>query len=367
MSAQSYSARSAVASAYAPGRIELLGNHTDYNEGVVLGAALDLGLTVHGSRREDEMIVIRSAEMGEINVTRSELRPCRDKRWANYPLGVVSELLALSVPIGGFSAELTGNLPAGCGLSSSAAVELATALFLLKLFPYQLARMQIARACQRAEHRFAGVQSGLLDQVVSLFGCADHAVFFDCRSEEVSIVPFPKNLALIVADSGKKRELSKGDYNERREQTNAAARALNVRALRDITSAELARRHDLSELLLRRARHVVAENERVWRARELLATGDGAGFGALMNASHESSRINFENSTPELDLLVSIAQQLRGVLGARLTGAGFGGATITLCERSQAETIASELSVRYAEATGIAPRVFVSRFAAGAS
>ncbi|PZR72655.1 MAG: galactokinase, partial [Chthoniobacterales bacterium] len=195
----------------------------------------------------------------------------------------------------------------------------------------------------------------------------DCAVFFDARTEEIRTVPFPAGLALIIAESGKKRELASGEYNVRREQTREAAAALGVRALRDVSSATLAARRDLPELLRRRAAHVVEENERVWRALELLEAGDGAGFGKLMNASHESSRRNFENSTPELDLLVSIAQQLPGVLGARLTGGGFGGATVTLCERAHAAKVAAELSRRYVTKTAITPRVFVCRIANGAA
>jgi galactokinase len=353
-------------SAHAPGRVELLGNHTDYNEGVVLGAAIDRGITVAGGANDGELIRLRSDQFGETEVAISQLRPLNRDRWANYSLGVTRELIGLGAPISGFDAEITGDLPIGAGLSSSAAVELATALFLLKLFPHQIARLDIAKACQRAEHRFAGVESGLLDQVIALFGRANHAVFFDVRSEQIRTVPFPSELALMVAESGKQRELASSEYNLRREQTHAAARALGVRALRDVSSSGLARRQDLPDLLRRRAAHIVEENERVWRAVEFLEKGDGAGFGRLMNASHESSQRNFENSTPELDLLVSIAQQLPGVLGARLTGGGFGGATVILCERERADDLVAELSRRYFEITGIASRVFVCHVSQGA-
>jgi galactokinase len=352
--------------AHAPGRVELLGNHTDYNEGVVLGAAIDRRLTVRGKQREDGMIVIHSDTMGEIQIHHSGLRPLARGHWANYALGVVAELAALSVPIAGFTAEVSGDLLPQSGLSSSAAFTVAIALFLLKLHDHEIGRMEIAKLCQRAEHRYAGVQSGLLDQVTSLFGRADHAVFFDCRSEEVSLLRFPKDLALIIANSGEKRDLTEGGYNQRRDETRAAAGALEVTALRDITVAELAQRRSLPELLRRRAAHVAEENERVWRGRALLEAGNGAALGALMNASHKSSRENFENSTPGLDLLVSVAQELPGVLGARLTGAGFGGGTVTLCKRSCAEAAASELSRRYLAATGIDPRAFIARIDDGA-
>lgn len=353
-------------SAYAPGRVELLGNHTDYNEGVVLGAAIDRGLRVCGSSTADDSISLESEGIGRIDLPLSEVKPLDHQRWANYALGVVSELIALGVSIKGFRAAVTGDLPAGCGLSSSAAFELATALFLLKLFRGEVSPLELAKACQRAEHRFVGVQSGLLDQVTSLFGRAHHVVFFDARTEEVRVIPFPPGLSLIIAESGKKRELAGGDYNNRRLETRAAADALHVPALRDVDSDMLAHNQTLPDLLRRRATHIVEENERVWCALKLLANGDGPGFGALMNASHQSSVKNFENSTPELDLLVSIAQRLPGVLGARLTGGGFGGATVTLCQEHAAKEIAAQLSKRYARKCGIIPRVVISGIANGA-
>jgi galactokinase len=352
-------------SACAPGRVELLGNHTDYNEGVVLGAAINRTICVTGLT-DVRSIRITSAGFGAVEMPATNLRPLRDARWANYIVGVAAELRQLGVPIRGFNAQVRGDLPIGSGLSSSAALELATALLLLKLFPFELPLLEIARACQRAEHRYIGVQSGLLDQVISLFGRAQHAVFFDCRTEEIRTVPFPSSLALIIADSGKQRELASGEYNSRRNETHNAATAFGVRALRDLKSTQINERGDVSDLLRRRARHVVEENERVWLAVELLESGDGRGFGQLMNESHESSRSNFENSTAELDLLVAIARQLHGVLGARLTGAGFGGATVTLCETDRALVVAQQLADRYALRTGTEPQVFVCEIADGA-
>ncbi len=352
-------------SACAPGRVELLGNHTDYNEGVVLGAAINRVLCVSGVRN-DRAIRIMSGGFGEVETDAGNLRPLRDARWANYALGVAAELRQLGVPIRGFNAEVSGDLPIGSGLSSSAALELATALFLLKLFPFELSRLEIARACQRAEHRYVGVQSGLLDQVISLFGCAQHAVFFDCRTEEIRTLPFPSSLALIIAESGTQRELASGEYNLRRTETQTAAAAFGVRALRDLNPAQINAHGNIPDLLRRRARHVVHENDRVWRAVKVLEVGDGRGFGKLMNESHESSRQDFENSTPELDLLVSIAQELPGVLGSRLTGAGFGGATVTLCQKDAAAAVAQQLARYYASQTGTEPQVFACEIADGA-
>jgi galactokinase len=355
------------ASAYAPGRVELLGNHTDYNEGVVLGGAIDRGLTVSGRVGDDGIVSILSSSMGQVRVPIQPLRrQTGDARWANYALGVVSEFVAAGISVPGFSAEVGGDLPAGNGLSSSAAFEVATAFFLQKICSARFEPLEIAKMCQRAEERFAGVRSGLLDQVTSIFGRTDHAVFFDARTEEVRTVPFPPNLALVVAQTGAPRELAGGKYNERRDETRAASRTLGVPALRDVSSVQLRARGDLDPLLRRRAAHVVGENERVWRGLELLERGDGAGFGQFMNESHESSRVNFENSTFELDQLVEAAQKLPGVLGSRLTGGGFGGATITLCDRARANETGAALSAAYAQRTGMNATIFVCRLSDGA-
>ena len=353
------------AEAYAPGRVELLGNHTDYNGGMVLGAAIDRGLNMTGRRQEDGLIRISSAKMGSMEIRRAELCPQTEHPWANYALGVVSELDSLGLPIPDFSAWIDGDLPAESGLASSAALEVATAFFLLKLSRAELPGLQIAKLCQRVEHQFVGVQSGLLDQVCSIFGREGHAVFFDAGNEEVRTIPFPCGFALLVADSGSKRELASGLYNERRKETQLAANALGIPTLRDASRATL-EKSNLSSVLLRRANHIVGENERVRRALDLLSAGDGLGFGALMNESHESSRTNFENSTPELDLLVDIARSLPGVCGARLTGGGFGGAIVALCEQARATVVGQELARQYVNHTKAQPQISVCRIANGA-
>jgi galactokinase len=359
----------------APGRLEVLGNHTDYNEGVVLGAAIDRAVRIRGGPRADGRISLTSTSYPTLEIRLAELRPQQDSAsWANYSLGVASEVIAAGLPIGGFSAEIESDLPARAGLGSSAAVATATAFFLLKLAKCELPPLQIAKLCQRAENRFAGVRSGLLDQVMSIFGRANHLVFFDCRTEQIRTIAFPPDFLFIVADSGSKRELAAGKYNERRDETRSAAKTLGVRALRDIATvaalyssrrssakADERRTYQAENLprsqtaatepaaLFRRAAHIVGENERVWRACELLERGDAAGLGKLMNESHESSRTNFENSTPELDQLVDLARKQPGVLGARLTGGGFGGAIIALCEATKAEHASLNLATAAAQ------------------
>jgi galactokinase len=261
--------------------------------------------------------------------------------------------------MGGFSMEIVSDVPIGAGLSSSAAFEVATATFLKKLFHWKLEPLELARLCRQAENEFVGLNCGLLDQVSSVFGKKDCAIFLDCRHETVETVPFPNDLALLIAHSGIKHALVEGEYNERRERCFSAAEKLGVRALRDVTSGELEEsREKLSYVEYRRAAHVVGENERVSQGIEFLRTANPRGFGELMFASHESSRTNFENSTPELDALVRIARDEEGVYGSRLTGGGFGGATVSLVGAGEAQRIARNFEKKYLQETGIECRTY---------
>lgn len=350
------------ASGYAPGRVELLGNHTDYNQGVVLAAAIDRGLTVTGTRRSDAIITIASEfSNSHVEIPPGHRSPHPAASWANYPLGVVQQFELAGHRIGGFDATVSGDVPAGAGLSSSAALEVATAGFLMALFSIRLEPMAVAKLCQRAENDFVGVRSGLLDQATSVFGRANHVVHLDFQSEEIRTIPFSRTVSLVIAHSGAKHQLLQSEYNTRREECAAAAKALGVLSLRKVSSAQLeAARRSLDPILFRRAAHIVGENERVTRAVEALKQDDAATLGSFMNASHESSRTNFENSTPALDHLVAIARALPGVLGSRLTGGGFGGGTVTLVETEAAGDAARELA-RYS------PVAFVCRTADGAA
>ena len=353
-------------SIFSPGRIEVLGNHTDYNEGLVLGAAIDRGLTVTGARRDDRLIRLSSSLLGTVEITLDDRISPAGPTWANYVLGVVRELIESGVSIGGFEMNVAGTLPPRSGLASSAALEVATALFLLKLHEQTLPPMELAKLCRRAEQRATGVRSGLLDQVMSLSGRADHLICFDSRAESTQLVPFPSELAFIVAQSGKPRELTQSDYNLRREQTAAAAHSLGARFLRDVSSRDFEKRTELDPLLSRRARHIIGENERVEQAVQALGIKDATRLGHLMNESHESSRHNFENSTRELDLLVDLARTLPGVLGARLTGAGFGGAIVALCQRRHAEEAVRQLHHVYQQKSGINAEMFICNISDGA-
>ena len=351
------------ASGYAPGRVELLGNHTDYNQGVVLAAANDRGLTVTGIRRDDDVIQLTSKLIGaSVTASLSDLHPLTQDRWANYALGVVEQFRTAGHKIGGFAADVSGDVPAGAGLSSSAAFEVATADFVMALHDLRIDPLAVAKLCQRAENDFVGVQSGLLDQATSVFGRADHVVYLDCRSDEIRTIPLPAGLAMVIAQSRGKHDLLASLYNQRRAECAAAARALGVTSLREVTPAQLdVASPELDPLLRRRAAHIVGENDRVFRAVDILESrGKPDEFGALMNASHESSRANFENSTADLDRLVEIAQSLPGVFGSRLTGGGFGGGTVTLVESARAADVVEHLRPH-------ATAVFVCRAADGAA
>ena len=357
------------ATAYAPGRVELLGNHTDYNLGVVLAAAIDRGITIQGSVRDDGVISLTSPlDPNIVEIALKEFRPQEGPaRWANYALGVVREFLDAGYKISGFDAEISGDLPIGAGLSSSAAFEVATAVFLAKLFDANIDALTVVRLCRKAENDFVGVKSGLLDQVTSVFGRASHLVYLDCKTEKVNAIPFPADLALVIANSGTKHNLLRSHYNKRREECAAAAQALGVSSLRDIAPDGLASQGaTIDPVLFRRALHIVGENNRVRQAIDFLNAGNSASFGELMNLSHESSRVNFENSTEELDLLVSIAQSLPGVLGSRLTGGGFGGGTVTLASAATAPKIVDALNERYAESSGRSANAFICRIGDGA-
>lgn len=350
--------------AFAPGRVELLGNHTDYNEGVVLSAAIHLGVTVTGTRRDDGRILLQSAGMDAAEpAALTDLRPRH--AWTDYPLGVVKMFRDAGHELGGFEAEFSSTLPVGAGLSSSAAMEVATGVFLMRLFGMALSPMELAVLCRKAENSFVGVNCGLLDQVSSIFGKKDHAIFLDCRAQSVDLVPIPKDAGLLIIHSAVKHELVGGEYNERREQCFEAARRLGVPALRDATSSQLAGA-DLPDLVHRRAAHVVGESERVFEALEGLRRGDAPAFGRLMSASHRSSRENFENSTEELDILVELANAQPGVHGARLTGGGFGGAIVVLAGADAMEKIAQAVLSAYEKRTGHRGAAYPCRIGNGA-
>jgi len=355
--------------AVAPGRVEILGNHTDYNGGYVLAAALDRVTAVVGEALDGNDIQLIAADMGkEAACNASDIRHDDEQAWPNYVLGVVDQLRKAGVNVGGFRALIESNVPIGAGLSSSAALEVATALFIKQLYPYQMEKMDLARLCQRAENQFVGVSSGLLDQFSSTFGAKDSLLFLDCKSLEHKTVALAKaDVSLVICNSMASHTLTSGHYNERRSECEAAAKHFGKALLRDVDDAEFERRKgELPDNVRKRAEHIMGENKRVLAGIAAASRGDLHALGSAMFGSHESSRTLFENSIPELDYLVATARELAGCYGARLTGGGWGGATVNLVEISHVDAFCSCLGARYEKHTGKVPDIFVCAIGDGA-
>jgi galactokinase len=324
---------------HAPGRVNLIGEHTDYNDGFVLPFALRQGVRAAASRRDDGMLELcsRQTPQSAAAVALAELAPGRPEGWAAYPAGVAWALLGAGCPVGGASVAIDADLERGAALSSSAALECATALALTELYRLSVRRPDLAKLARRAENEFVGVPSGIMDQSASLLCEAGHALLLDCRSGETSAVPLDlaaAGLVLLVVDTRIRHALSDGRYAERRRSCEDAARALGAASLRDVTDAPGAaeRVESLADpVLRRRARHVVTENARVAQTVGLLRAGEATRIGPLLTASHTSLRNDFEVSWPQADVAVDAAVAA-GALGARMTGGGFGGSVIALAE-----------------------------------
>lgn len=321
----------------APGRVNLIGEHTDYNDGFVMPAAIELETvaTVGGSgwHSTDE-----------------------PTGWTKYVEGVLKQLRQRGVAVPDVGLTFESTIPLGAGLSSSAALEVSAALAMLWAANGSMEKIEIAKACQQAEIETVGLGCGVMDQFASLHGVEGHAVMLDCRSLEHRLVPIPKNLALVIADTGVKHQLASSEYNARRADCEAAARKMGVSSLRDAAT------HGGD----RRARHIVSENRRVLQFAEALAQEDRKAMGQLMAESHESLRVDYEVSCDELDAMVGAAQECVGLVGARMTGGGFGGSTINLVEAELASEFARQLAAGYRERTGIEARTYVTQAAAGA-
>lgn len=348
--------------AFAPGRVELLGNHTDYNGGLVLAFAVEFGITIRGQARSDRRVILKSNGFdGRLESSLDALAPSPAHRWANYLLGVVAQFQKRGFDGPGFEAVDSSNLPAGAGLSSSAALECAMARFMQALWGTRLPDLELARMAQAAEHEYAGVRCGLLDQVTSLFGQKGKIVSIDCQSLKVDLLPAPEGCVFVVADSGVKHALVTGEYNERRASCETATRGLGVDSLREATREQLeAADGRLATKPLMRARHILGENARVAAARAALEKGDVETLGRLMFESHESSRINFENSCEELDFLVDAARETGLCIGARLSGGGFGGSTVNLVLERDAAAFREALSAAYRDRYGREPALLTT-------
>jgi len=349
----------------APARVNLIGEHTDYNEGLVLPAAVSLAIEIAFTPTDDRHVVLKVARTGELGTFDLDDIGPRRGTWLDYVAGTAWALQATGASTLGFRGVLTSTIPVGAGLSSSAAIELASAWALSGGRPPALEPMSLARTAQRAENEYVGVMCGLMDQFAVTMGRAGHALHLDCRSLAWHPVPIPAELELVVCHSGSPRRLEASAYNSRRAECTRAVAAIAARedgvtALRDVTVRMLElHRDEMDEVAFARALHVITENDRVIRAEAALATGDFDSIGRLFAESHASLRDRFEVSSEALDTLVEIATATPGVVAARLTGAGFGGCTVNLVERGRVDSLRAAVERGYKNRTGLEPTVFV--------
>ncbi len=358
----------------APGRVNLIGEHTDYNEGFVFPSAIDRWAVVAARSRADSGVRIYSAMHEEVAEFQVDDVLEAQGNWADYPKGVVREFQKLGHSLCGFDAVIVGNVPMGAGLSSSAAVEMAVGKGMVVLNRIEISGPELALLGQRAENHFVGVNCGIMDQFISANGRAGHALFLDCRDLSFDLVPlFGDDVQIVICNSGVTRGLTDSAYNDRRSACEsgvsllAGAMGTDIRALRDV-SMEMLDVYGgvLSETVLKRCRHVITENERTQRAVVLLRKGDLSEFGQLMVASHESLRDDYNVSGKELDLLVEIALNVPGVFGARMTGAGFGGCTVNIVERDAVSDLTDAVNERYPKVTGLTPEIYICSAVNGA-
>jgi galactokinase len=358
----------------APGRVNLIGEHTDYNDGFVMPAAIDFNTWVAVAPREDRKLVAYSENVGEgAEFDLDAAAPTPRRHWSDYVFGVALMLEQAGHKLRGADLLIFGNVPLGAGLSSSASIEVATGLALLNNSGLTVDLVSLAKLSQKAENAFVGARCGIMDQFISCCGHKDRALWLDCRSLDYRLLPLPTGVDLVICNTMVRHELAGGEYNKRRAECEAGVRHLvrhlpNVRALRDVTLADLdLYGRGLPESTLKRCRHVVTENERVMEAAGALDRGDAVAFGRLMAESHRSLRDDYEVSCPELDLMVDLASQVKGVFGARMTGGGFGGCTINLVETQQRNAMLSSIPQSYFQATGRNPEIYVSSAAEGAA
>jgi galactokinase len=358
----------------APGRVNLIGEHTDYNDGFVLPAAIEFYCWAAAAPRRDGKLVIHSENFNEtVEAGLNSLAPLEKKHWANYPLGVGWALRQAGKPLTGANIYIAGEVPLGAGLSSSAAVEVAVAFaLLLSESKNGVDRSELAQLCQKAENEFVGARVGIMDQFVSCYGRASHALLLDCRSLEHEFVKLPANVQLVMCNTMVRHELASGEYNARRAECEEGVRILRIvlpeiRALRDVTLSQLEdHRRNLSPKVFARCRHVVTENARVKRTVEAFHKGNTAALGPLLQDSHRSLRDDYEVSCRELDLMVEIATAQPGLIGARMTGGGFGGCTVNLVASASVPDFRRNVAAAYSSKTGLTPEIYVSPASEGA-
>jgi galactokinase len=349
----------------APGRVNLIGEHTDYNDGFVLPAALELCLSVAIAPRDDRRLRVHSLAFGaSVEIDLDEASPRLRKDWSDYVLGVALVLERAGNRLAGADMMIGGDLPSGAGLSSSAALEVSTGYALLSTVGTAIDLVTLARWCRDAENDVVGMRCGIMDQLISCRGVSGHAVLIDCRSLEMRPVKIDPSVRLVICDTMVRHELTSGSYNLRRNECEQGVALLSgslgaIAALRDVSPTALAMHAGLlPEPILRRCRHVIGENARVLRAVAALESGDLALCGRLMSESHLSLRDDYEVSCPELDLMVALAGGISGVLGSRMTGGGFGGCTLSLVETQAVDRFTETIGSAYRAATGKDPSIF---------
>ena len=357
----------------APGRVNLIGEHTDYAEGFVMPVAIDFATLAAISPRSDGKIVLYSENYGEERSFDSKALPAKaSKHWSDYPIGVAVLLAGEGHAIPGFDLSIWGDVPLGSGLSSSAALEVVTALAICSLIGVTYPGPVLARLCQRVENEFVGANCGIMDQFISANGKENHALLLDCRDLSFKLAPIPANVALVIANTMVKHSIAGGDYPTRRRESEAACAIINahrggVPFLRDATLEDLEKwGTEMEPKSYLRAKHVITEDLRTVAAEKALEKGDLKEVGRLMAEAHTSYSKDFEGSCVEADLMVELANELPGLIGARLTGGGFGGCTINLVEQDKAKAFAEELGKRYAAKTGIEPQIHVCHASGGA-
>jgi galactokinase len=359
--------RPATVIARAPGRVNLIGEHTDYNDGYVLPAAIERETHIAAAPREDGRVRLVALDLSrQTTFDLADVQRSTSEGWSNYIRGVAAGLLSAGYPVRGFDGLIQGDVPIGSGLSSSAAIEMASVQAFSAVGRFTVPSAQAARIGQKAEHVFVGANTGLMDQLASALGQPDHVLLIDCRDLSFRPVRVPAGAAILIADTSVRRSLAASAYNERRAQCEAAAQALGVPALRDGTLAMLDS-VDLPDVVARRARHVIAEDQRVLETVTALEGGDLHKVGKLMDASHASLRDLYEVSSVELDTMVELLRGQSGCYGARLTGAGFGGCAVALMEAGAADAAIPIVAAAYRSRTGLTPALYPTRAAAGAS
>jgi galactokinase len=359
---------------FSPGRVNLIGEHTDYNGGYVFPCALNYGTYLVVRKRKDNILKFSTLNFNEDAVEKiNGLFTNTGKKWINYPLGVINEFMKKDVDVSGLDMLYYGDVPNGAGLSSSASIEMVTAVALNEFFNAGISTLEIVKMCQRAENQFVGMNCGIMDQFAVGYGKKDHAIFLNCDTLDFENVPFVlEGYVLIITNTNKRRGLTDSKYNERRNECERAVEMLQpYKKIRNLSEISIAELNVLNEFVTdpvvrKRAKHVITENGRVLEAVKVLKNNDIARFGELMNQSHDSLKEDYDVTGNELDTLVYEGRKLNGVIGTRMTGAGFGGCTVSIVKKEDAQTFMEKLAQSYTQKTGLVPDFYLPEVGDGA-